>query len=222
MTTPDERGLAAAWTFVRPNLPPAPATVVDVGCGPLGGFVPALLANGYDAVGVDPNAPEGPDYRQVRFEEADVGEADAVVASASLHHAGDLGVIADRIAEVLRPGGTLVVVEWAWERLDEATAEWCFARLPDEPGWLHHHRDNWRESGESWDTFLQRAMADHGVLPAERVIEILDERFERRSRDDGPFFFADLRDDVTEADEQAAVDAGEIQTTGIRYVATRR
>jgi hypothetical protein len=42
--------------------------VLEVGCGTLGGFVPALLDAGYDAVGVDPEAPEGPGYRQIEFE----------------------------------------------------------------------------------------------------------------------------------------------------------
>jgi len=39
--------------------------VVDIGCGPLGGFVPMLRAKGYDAVGIDPRAPEEPHYRRV-------------------------------------------------------------------------------------------------------------------------------------------------------------
>jgi hypothetical protein len=58
--TPDERWLAAAWPFVRAQVPSAPARVLEIGCGPLGGFVPALLAGGYEAVGVDPEAPDGP------------------------------------------------------------------------------------------------------------------------------------------------------------------
>jgi hypothetical protein len=58
--TPDDRWLAAVWPFVGGQLPSAPATVLEVGCGPLGGVVPALLDGGYDAVGVDPEAPEGP------------------------------------------------------------------------------------------------------------------------------------------------------------------
>ena len=66
--TPDGRSLAAVWPFVRGQLPQAPATVLEVGCGSLGGFVPALLDDGYQAVGVDPEAPEGPDYRRIEFE----------------------------------------------------------------------------------------------------------------------------------------------------------
>src|SRR5215218_10574824 len=62
--TPDDRWLATVWPFVRRQLPSAPARVLEVGCGPLGGFVPAPLEDGYKAVGVDPEAPEGSDYQQ--------------------------------------------------------------------------------------------------------------------------------------------------------------
>ena len=55
--TPSERWLSAAWPFVRSRLPAPPARIVDVGCGPQGGFVPMLRAAGYDAEGVDPRAP---------------------------------------------------------------------------------------------------------------------------------------------------------------------
>jgi len=68
-TAADLRWLAATWPFVRQYLPPPPCRVVDLGCGPLGGFVPALRAEGFDAEGVDPEAPAGPHYHQVRFEE---------------------------------------------------------------------------------------------------------------------------------------------------------
>src|SRR4029453_9719626 len=66
--TLDDPWLGAVWPFVRGQLPPAPATVLEIGCGTVGGFVPALLNAGYDAVGVDPEAPEEPDYRRIEFE----------------------------------------------------------------------------------------------------------------------------------------------------------
>jgi hypothetical protein len=37
---------------------------------------------------------------------------------------------------------------------------------------------------------------------------------------EGPYFFADLAD-TSEAEEQTAIDAGQIQAIGIRYAATR-
>jgi SAM-dependent methyltransferase len=97
--TPDERWLAAVWPFVRASLPTTPASVVEIGCGPLGGFVPMLGQAGYQATGVDPQAPPGPSYRQVEFERYDLpGRVDAVVACTSLHHVADLGRAARRRA----------------------------------------------------------------------------------------------------------------------------
>ena len=158
--TPDERWLAAVWPFVRASLPAAPASVVEIGCGPLGGFVPMLGQAGYRATGVDPEAPPGPSYRQVEYERYDLpGRVDAVVACTSLHHVADLGAALDLVAAALVPGGVAVIVEWARERFDEATARWCFSRLPeagnDHPGWLHHRQAEWRESGQSWDAYLR-------------------------------------------------------------------
>jgi hypothetical protein len=66
--TPDERWLGAIWPFARAQLPAAPCTVVEIGCGPPGGFVHMPRADGYQATGVDPEAPEGPWFRPVEFE----------------------------------------------------------------------------------------------------------------------------------------------------------
>jgi SAM-dependent methyltransferase len=225
--TLDERWLAEVWPFVRAWLPSPPATVLDIGCGPLGGFVPALLADGYDAVGVDPEAPEAPDYHRIEFERyRPPRSVDAVVASASLHHVADLGEVLDRVGAALAPGGTLVVVEWAWERFDEATARWCFARLAPpapgtEPGWLRHRRDEWAASGRSWEESLRAWATQEGLHTSEEIVRELDARFDRRSCALGPYFFADLAG-TTEADEQAAIGAGLIQALGIRYVGRRR
>jgi hypothetical protein len=127
---------------------------------------------------------------------------------------------------VLAADGTLVVVEWAWERFDEATARWCFARLarPEsaaEPGWLHHRRDEWAASGRSWEESLRAWATQEGLHTGEEIVRELDARFDRRWCVLGPQFFADLAG-TTEADERAAIDAGLIQATGIRYIGRRR
>ena len=129
----DERWLTAMLPFVREHLPPPPARVLEIGCGPLGGFVPGLELVGYDVVGIDPVAPEGDAFVRTEFEQYDVGRPlDAVIASTSLHHVRDLDEVLDRVGANLTAGGTLVVIEWAHERFDDATAAWCFDRLSAE------------------------------------------------------------------------------------------
>jgi SAM-dependent methyltransferase len=222
----DERWLGYGWPFVRAALPAPPAEVLEIGCGTVGGFVPALLRDGYAATGVDPEAPEGPAYRQAEFERYDPPRrVDAVVASTSLHHVADLDLVLDRVASALKPGGTAVVIEWASEAFDEATARWCFARLPEtgpggEPGWLAKRRDAWLASGEPWPAFFAGWRGEEGLHDGEDVLRALDARFSRVSCGYGPYFFADLAD-TTEADEQAAIGAGQIRATGIRYTGTR-
>ena len=221
--TPDDPWLASTWPFVRAALPAAPCAVLDIGCGRQGGFVPALLDAGYDAVGVDPAAPDGPHYHQVTFEDLDVTRRfEAVVASTSLHHVDNLDRVVERITEVLVPDGIVVVVEWAWERFDEPTARWCFERLApigneDRPAWLHRHRDGWMASNESWDTYFADWISEHGLHPAHEIVRALDTRFDRRHLTEGPYFFADL-DHTSAEEEQTAIDAGHIRATGLRYV----
>ncbi len=225
--TPSERGLAAVWPFVRDQLPAPPVSVLEIRCGPHGGLVPQLLRGGYDAVGVDPEAPEAAEYRRLKFEQYVAPDpVAAVVACTSLHHVEHLDDVLDRVAAVLKPGGVLVVVEWAWERFDESSARWCFARLAPsssarELGWLHRHRDQWAASGQPWDDYLQLWAKDERLHLGEQIIRGLDECFDRELCTFGPYFFPDLSE-PTDGAERAAIDASEIQATGIRYVGRLR
>jgi hypothetical protein len=131
----------------------------------------------------------------------------------------------DRLQALLAPGGVLVVVEWARERFDEATARWCFARLTPpapgaEPNWLQKHQERWAASGQPWDGYLRAWAEQEELHPGELIVRGLDARFHRCFHAEGPYFFADLAD-TSEAEEQTAIDAGRIQAVGIRYAATR-
>ena len=219
----DERWLGAVWPFVRGQLPSSSAKVMEIGCGELGGFIPMMRREGHDAVGVDPQAPEGPDYRQVAFEDYELpGSLDAVVACTSLHHVSDLDGALRRVAAALEPAGAVVVVEWAWDRFDEATALWCFDRLvPDaEHNWLSHHQDRWRASGLSWAAYVEAWANVEGMHSGKEIRRQLDQHFVCEWDTTGPYFVPDL-DDVLERDEQAAIDAGIIRATGTRYVGRR-
>jgi SAM-dependent methyltransferase len=222
---PDERWLAAVWPSVREWLPGPPAAVLEIGCGSLGGFVPMLRSAGYEATGVDPEAPEGAWYHRVEFEGYEVSEpARAIVACTSLHHVADVGEVLDVVDAALVAGGTLVVVEWARERFDAGTARWCFDRLPQpsgDPGWLRRRHDEWRASGLPWDGYCRAWAEEEGLHAGQDIVRELDARFDRQLLAYGPYFFPDLAD-VSEDDEQAAIDAGEIQANRIAYVSRRR
>jgi SAM-dependent methyltransferase len=223
--TPDERWLAAVWPFVRTWLPASPAAVVEIGCGPLGGFVPMLRSAGYDATGIDPEAPEGPWYHRVEFERYEMPEpARAAVACTSLHHVADLGEVLDLVEAGLVAGGSLVVVEWARERFSEATARWCFDRLPqpsDDPGWLQRRHDQWCASSLPWDDYCRAWAEEEGLHTGQDIVRELGTRFDPQLLAYGPYFFPDLAG-ISEDEEQAAIDAGEIQANRIAYVGRRR
>jgi len=223
--TSDERWLAANWPFVRAWLPAAPARVLEIGCGPRGGFVPLMQAAGYQATGVDPEAPPGPAYRQAEFEQyAAPGQLDAIVACTSLHHVADLAAVLDLVVRALAPGGRAVIVEWARERFDEATARWCFARLPgpdDDTGWLARRQAEWRESGQSWDAYLESWVHAEGLHAGQDILDELDARFDCQAVVYGPYFSADLAG-TSDADEQAAIDSGLIQANRIQYAGRRK
>ncbi len=223
--TPDERWLAAVWPFVRDALPEAPARVVEIGCGPLGGFVPSLRSAGYEATGVDPRAPQCPWYRQVEFERCAIpGQVDAIVACTSLHHVADLAQLLDLVSAALVPDGVAVIVEWARERFDEATARWCFDRLPDpgggDPGWLRRRQAQWRDSGQNWDAYLRSWAQEEDLHGGQDILDELDARFSAQSLAYGAYFFPDLAG-TSESGEQAAIDSGLIQANRIQYVGRR-
>jgi len=223
--TSDERWLTAVWPFVRAWLPDLPARVLEIGCGPIGGFVPMLRSAGYEAAGIDPEAPDGPWYHRVEFERYQVSEpAQAVVACTSLHHVADVGQVLNMVGAALAPRGTLVIVEWAREQFDAATAQWCFDRLPEsagDAGWLKDRCDEWIASGLPWDGYCQAWAEEEGLHTGQEILGELDARFDRQLLAYGPYFFADLGD-VSEEDEQAAIDAGTIRANRIAYVCRRR
>jgi SAM-dependent methyltransferase len=183
--------------FVRSQLPPAPSSVLEVGCG-AGELLRTLVAAGYSVVGVDPSAPDGPIFRRSTIEDLEEpGHYDAVVSSRSLHHVSDLGVALDKIRALLWPGGTLVIDEFGWERLDARSAE----RVGIPP-------EEWREEHEHLHT-------------SAAMLRELDQRFGRRSFSWEPYLYREARQVLTEEAERALIEAREIRPTGFRYVGVR-
>jgi SAM-dependent methyltransferase len=219
--TSDDRWLGAIWPTVQRHLPPPPATVVELGCGSVGGFVPRLRDSGYEAIGIDPKAPDADEYRRIEFERSELpARLEGLIACTSLHHVADPAEVVARMAGALGSGGVVIVVEWDWESMDEATARWCFERAPAE-GWIRRRREGWEASGQPWGSYLRAWASEHGIHSVDRLLSELDERFERLACDRGPFYFADL-DGASEDDELAAITVGAVQPARVDYVGRLR
>ena len=72
-----------------------------------------------------------------------------------------------------------------------------------------------------WPGYLAAWRAAEGLHAGEDVLRALDARFTRLTCGYGPYLCSD-RAGITEAAQQAAIDAGQIRATGIRYTGTLR
>jgi SAM-dependent methyltransferase len=199
--------------FLRGLLPEPPARLLDVGCG-RGELTTALAVTGHDVLGIDPAAPEGHRFRRLKLEEMSAadGTYDAIVAGFSLHHVGDLDAGLDKIVELLRPQGLLVLDEFAWDRMDETTLDWfhgqrrvlAAAGVGDAPGSLDDLRTEWD--------------AEHvGLHGYDAMRAALDARFAERAFEWTPFLHRLVGGVATLALEQALVDTDAIRPLGFRY-----
>lgn len=203
--------------FVLADLPRSPARVLEVGCG-AGDLARTMDRAGYEVVAIDPAAPDGEIFRRIKLDELDPGERfDAVVAAFSLHHVTDLTVGLDRIRDVLRPGGLVLVEELGFDRLDEQTADWfhgqrralvAAGRLPSGPKTVAECRREWDD--------------EHvGLHSADAMRSELAARFRPRSFSWQPALYRYLNGVAAEALERTLIDADAIRPLGFRYVGER-
>jgi SAM-dependent methyltransferase len=226
-------GEAASWQqrvegFVLHQIGDPPARVLEVGCGK-GDLAVALDRAGYSVTAIDPRAPEGSIFRRVGIEEfSEPGPFDHVVAILSLHHVEDIGGALDKIVSLLRAGGTLVVVEFAWDRIDAATAEWALARLPyasasGKRSWLEGCcRGRAHDGGDKGghlhaEAHVARWADEERLHDSGQMLEEIGCRSAQRSFSWWPYLYPDL-DDTSEAEEVATIKAGEINATSFCYV----
>jgi SAM-dependent methyltransferase len=193
--------------FVVASLPPPPARVLEIGCG-RGDLARALEVAGYDVLAIDPDAPAGAIFLRTTIEELDWSDSfEAVVAAYVLHHVASLDVALDRVVALLEAGGRLVVEEFGWDLVDDASLAW-YARQQDATS-LQSVRAEWQ--------------AEHdGLHGYSAMRSALDERFSERSFEWRSYLHLSLHRDDLEAAERDAIAAGEIRPIGFRYVGVRR
>jgi hypothetical protein len=197
--------------FALSQLPEPPRRVLEVGCGHEGGVAPALVAEGYDVLAIDPEAPEGPLYRQIALQDLDdAGPFDAVVAGRVLHHVDLLGAALDKLVG-LAP--LLILDEFAWNHMDEPTIDWyesqhsvlvAAGREPKGPPDL----SEWR--------------AEHADLhPYEVLRAEIDSRYDECYFEWRPYLYRWLGGPATESLEAGLIQAGAIRPIGFRYAGVR-
>jgi SAM-dependent methyltransferase len=199
-------------SFVLAQLPPQ-ARVLEVGCG-AGDLARALAAAGHSVTAIDPDAPEGPLFRQVSLEDFDEpGPFVAVVASHSLHHVRDLDVAVQKIDSLLVRGGLVVLDDYAKERFDRRAAAWYYEhRRTIAAGGGREAPASLEECGREWE------VDDSHIHGFEVMKAALDRRFREQLFAWAPYLWRGLEGAASFADEQAAIDAGAIAALGFRYV----
>jgi SAM-dependent methyltransferase len=201
--------------FVRAQLPPPPASILEVGCGK-GELARELAGAGYEVVAIDPEAPNGEIFRAVRLEDFDdPGPFDAVVASLSLHHIEDLGAAVDRIAELLQPHGLLVLNEWDRERFTGATARWYFHQRQALAA-LGREQAEIEPTFEEWFPDWRERRSE--VHPHSAMRPELDRHFSERLLERVPYLYGYRLGAELEPLERALIGSGELDAVGFRYV----
>jgi SAM-dependent methyltransferase len=208
----DDVAAMDALHFVKTYLPPPPARLLEVGCGD-GRLARALDRLGYRVTAIDPDAPAGKIFLRVSLEDfSDPLGFDAAVASRALHHVADLAGALSKLHRLLMAEGSLLVIEHACERFDEATARW----------YLQRRRDTDAGAPGSVQRCLAEWKADHaGLHGAVAMCRELDRRFAQGFFSWTPYLYRELGA-AFEHEERRLIEAGAIQATGFVYVGKRR
>lgn len=186
--------------FILAWLPKPPASIVEIGCGP-GSLTRILGERGYDAIGVDPEAPDATGFIRDTLEEFEPdSEFDAAVAVRSMHHLHDMGRAIDNLASALKQGARLVAFEFAVENIDAAA-----------DGWLAAHGLPRPVSDPTPDDIIPLGVLVMALAPHFRTLLAEPTTYLAREAD---------REDLV-GEEQRAVDAGEIKPAGMRLVLER-
>jgi SAM-dependent methyltransferase len=200
--------------FVTTHLPDPPSQVLEIGCGS-GELAYALTQRSYKMTAIDPEAPEGAIFQRTSLEEfRDPGPFDAVVASRSLHHLGDIDAAVKKIHALLREEGILILYEFAWDQMDERTVRWYLSHAPE--GDLDHKSLLPGNFPHAWIT------EHEGLHDSISMRRALDHHFRLRLFEWVPYiadYYLEQPDLVEE--EWELIASGAINPLAFRYVGIR-
>jgi SAM-dependent methyltransferase len=199
--------------FVLESLPAAPARLLEVGAG-AGELADALGLAGYDVVAIDP-ASTTESVRAIPLLELDEPPAsfDAAVAIVSMHHVEPLRRSCRVLAEVVRPGGRLVLDEIDVGRFDDSAERWW---LENRPPHVEHDGHEAPVPG-SVVAFLRHHCHDLRTME-----DALVEWFELGPLTRGPYLYRWELGPELRAGEEELIATGGLPAVGVRLVGTRR
>ncbi len=161
-------------TYLTARLPAGGHRAVDLGCGT--GQHAALLADRFDEVlAVDVSAPmldfarERRPRGNVHYEHRDLrtasveadGPFDFVLSTHTLHHVEDLGATLAGIRQLLRPGGTVILVDNVDPRRHAPRSWFVKEAIRSMVGDLLHYRRPVAEAIEVFRLSISRGWLDH-------------------------------------------------------------
>jgi SAM-dependent methyltransferase len=197
-----------AW--VRANLPPAPARVLEIGAGD-GWLARSLRDGGYDVTAIDPKS-ESSDVQPLALAQLPDPRYpfDAAVAVVSLHHVEPLEESIERLAAVMADGAPFLLDEFDASALDERAAVW----------WLDQRRARGEEESETPAELVATMRAK--VHAIDLLAHALTRDFELGEPQRGLYLYRWKLDESVRPLEEALVAAGELPPTGVRIIARRR
>jgi SAM-dependent methyltransferase len=226
--------------FVERVLPGGSLRLLEVGCG-RGEVVRQLRARGHEIIGVELSAE---DVQLARAEGMEVYEADflqftedpfdAVLFTRSLHHIAGLSEAVARARDLLKPGGLLLVEDFAVERADRRTAAWFYhvqAVLVAAEALLHDPHPGPADPLVRWE---RDHLHDPPLHTGEELVAAVEDRFNillvERPCYLYRYFCGKLREDTEGcrlanevfAIESRLVSEGSLHPVGLRLVAKKK
>lgn len=166
--------LLARWRWLRSVLPPRPATILDVGCGP-GAIAINAGRLGHRVLGLNHSllelhkARRRNPYAQVSFEHQDIrrldersdlyGRFEVTICLEVIEHIIDDQALVDRLAMTLSPGGTLLITT--------PNIDYWPLNAADAGPWQHVEDGRHVRKGYSGNSLV--ATADHAGLKTCRI-----------------------------------------------------
>ena len=227
------------YQFIVTALPENCQRVLEIGCG-TGELAARLTADGLDITAFDADAgavasaiDKGVNAVQAEWPDYNNGKVDAILFTRSLHHIHDLAPSIGKAADCLKPGGRVIIEDFAIEQVDEKSISWFKQQLSlIEHNWLAHDCDDpmLLDLIKTDDPLsVWNAHHDHDLNTGQAMEAALKSCFASVEKAGAPYFFRYLYAEslIPEAlrqqvynNEVGSIAAGKINPLGLRFVAS--